>query len=288
MAQGYGTHYATVADDLSNKLRFIYALVDPKFEMSMSSYLMITLSGITGFCVLGGWIKASRLACTWYFSSLFLVLATAGTIIYTNRNFVHYQFFLLPPLVFMVQASLRILKTWTRNLSSRRVQQTFPKAAILTFSSAYIFVPLLLSVLLPKPFGGNLRAYLNSPLDPMQMAILQARPPAGRLAIWGWAPQYSARTGTPLGTRDSTTEWALTPGPLQEYYRQRFLHDLEKNQPDLFLEAIGPSSFVFNDPKRYGIASFPELEAIIATHYRQYAEIGGLRLSVRNDLPLPR
>jgi hypothetical protein len=73
--------------------------------------------------------------------------------------------------------------------------------------------------------------------------------------------------------------------PLQVYFRQRYLHDLQVNRPELFLDTVVPGSFAFADPKAYGIETFPELEKFIADQYRLDQEIEGRRLFIRRDLP---
>jgi hypothetical protein len=146
----------------------------------------------------------------------------------------------------------------------------------------FFLIPALLFGFLPGPFLGRIREMPPLALRNMDRAILQIRPPGGRIAIWGWAFEYSAETGTPLGTRDAVTDRCLQPGPLQSYYRQRLLHDLNNNQPELFLEAVGPDNFALNDPELDGIARFPELNQFVTTHYRLAAEIDGMRLFVWN------
>jgi hypothetical protein len=147
---------------------------------------------------------------------------------------------------------------------------------------AFFVTPFLLATFKPNQFRGHLGTYLSRSPSQMDQAILNLRQSGARLAIWGWSPQYAAETGTPLGTRDSHTQWAIDPNPLRDYFRQRYLRDMETIQPQLFLEAVGPQCFHYTDREQSGIACFPELDLYIARNYRLAAEIDGMRLFVWN------
>jgi hypothetical protein len=159
------------------------------------------------------------------------------------------------------------------------------QSAIFIGFTAFFLIPASLLAFSPNRFQGHIDEYLTDRYSEMDLAIRKFSPTGGRLAIWGWAPEMIAETGIPLGTRDPITQYALPPGPLQPYYRQRYLQDLKQNQPALFLEATGPHNHAFNNPGRDGIASFPELNSFISDHYRQVATIDGMRLFLWSNPP---
>ncbi len=158
----------------------------------------------------------------------------------------------------------------------------FYRRAFVACWLAFFVTPFLLATFKPNQFRGHLGTYLSRSPSQMDQAILNLRQSGARLAIWGWSPQYAAETGTPLGTRDSHTQWAIDPNPLRDYFRQRYLRDMETIQPQLFLEAVGPQCFHYTDREQSGIACFPELDLYIARNYRLAAEIDGMRLFVWN------
>ncbi len=162
-----------------------------------------------------------------------------------------------------------------------RSRQRFMALACFT---VFFVAPALALSLLPNPMCGKISEFIKFPPSEMDQAILRVRPPGGRLAIWGWAPEYSAETDTPLGTRDSISQFLIKAGPLQDYYRQRYLRDLQANRPALFLEATGPENFYFNDPQRDGIESFPALASLVSAQYKLNQEVNGMRLFIRRDL----
>ena len=161
------------------------------------------------------------------------------------------------------------------------------RRALITCFLIFFIAPFLLVAFKKNPFRGLVGDFVVHRFDNMDMVILQVRPPGGRLAIWGWAPQYSAETHTVLGTRDSNTRWAIEPCPLQDYFRQRFLRDMLDNRPELFLDSTGPWSFTFKNPQSEGFECFPDLQKLIAKHYRKIYETDGMRLFVRMDTDLP-
>jgi len=157
----------------------------------------------------------------------------------------------------------------------------------LAFLFPFFIIPEQILSSRPNEFRGKVASYLAQHRSAMDEAILRVRPAGGRLAIWGWAPEFAAETQTPLGTRDAVAPCSLPKASLDVYFRQRFLQDLRSNRPELFLEANGPANFSFRDAKVYGIGNFPEVARLVTEEYRLEQEINGMRLYVRRDLPPP-
>jgi hypothetical protein len=96
----------------------------------------------------------------------------------------------------------------------------------------------------------------------------QRTQPVRSLGIWGWAPGVYVLTGIPPATRDSITQHAITKGPLQQYYRARFLGDLRAQPPDLFIDAVTRDAFMWRDwTENDGYESDPELRKFIDDNY---------------------
>ncbi len=62
------------------------------------------------------------------------------------------------------------------------------------------------------------------------------------------------------------------------YYRDRYLRDVERNRPDFVLDAVGPQAFAYHDVGTEGIAGFPELAAFVASDYRLAYRTDSIRL----------
>ena len=92
------------------------------------------------------------------------------------------------------------------------------------------------------------------------------------LSIWGWAPGVFVLTGMPPATRDVIGHYLVSPGPLQEYFRKRYVLDLTNKMPDLFIDAVAPGMFTWTvgdaawSPNA-GYESDKELRRFIETNY---------------------
>jgi hypothetical protein len=96
-------------------------------------------------------------------------------------------------------------------------------------------------------------------------------------------PHYYVQTQTIPATRDAITTHQLVPGPYQEYFRQRFLADLRVQPPPLFVDAVSPVSFAFDDPATHGYESWPALAAFIDENYLLKEDVEGVRFFVLKE-----
>jgi len=84
-------------------------------------------------------------------------------------------------------------------------------------------------------------------------------------------------------TRDGQTSRQLESHPRREYYRARFIEDLRRAAPPVFVDAVGPGSFVYEDRAESGYETFPALRDYIDNNYHLLREINGARIYLRND-----
>ena len=127
-----------------------------------------------------------------------------------------------------------------------------------------------------------------TPLSPDAERLSQLVNAGDRVAIWGWLPQLYVMTGTVPGTREAQTERQIEPGPQREYYRRRFLRELEAKPPKAFVDAVGPHQ-TFTDRAAQGYESFPELRQFVDANYEPAGDIQNARLFVRRgEIPPPR
>jgi hypothetical protein len=92
-------------------------------------------------------------------------------------------------------------------------------------------------------------------------------------------------TGLPQGSREAHTQREIEDTPLRGFYRERFLADFQRSPPEFFVEAIGPTAFVFHDRLKEGFALWPELSQIIAVEYRLIGTTPGGRRIYRHLPP---
>jgi 4-amino-4-deoxy-L-arabinose transferase-like glycosyltransferase len=230
----------------------------------------------------GRWSFTKRsLTITFWASGLLLV---SLVVIVTPRHaYPHYLLFSVFPLSYALATVLR----FTREAGVWNNRETLVAATI-----AALFVTPALGATLahPNPFLGEMRALLlRAPAEslaylPFQntsahvQAIGRHAPPGTRISIWGWMPHYYVQTQTIMATRDAHTKLQQTPGPLLEYYRERYLGELRSNPPPVFVDAVAPASFGYNQRATDGIESFPALSAFIGGSYHLAEEVAGVRI----------
>jgi len=98
---------------------------------------------------------------------------------------------------------------------------------------------------------------------------IQKTRPVRSLAIWGWAPGVYVLTGIPPATRDSVGHFFISEGPMQKYFRARFVGDLREKAPDLFIDAVAQGAFMWNGQwtENDGYESDPQLRKFIEDNY---------------------
>ncbi len=104
--------------------------------------------------------------------------------------------------------------------------------------------------------------------------IAAASRPGDTLAIWGWMPDYNVETGLPPATRDAIGHYVITEGPYREFFRRRFLADLQRSNPAFFVDAVANGTFTWWSWKHGDVhESFPELAAFIDQNYSPWWSI---------------
>ena len=102
------------------------------------------------------------------------------------------------------------------------------------------------------------------------------------MAIWGWRCSLYLETCLRPATRQPQSEAQIREGPWQEYFRERYLADLQASAPPVFVDAVGGGGFQFTgEAARHEI--FPALRDWIQSHYVKAAEQRGVRVYVRRD-----
>jgi hypothetical protein len=108
--------------------------------------------------------------------------------------------------------------------------------------------------------------------------------PGDPVAVWGWESEFQVLTGTIPATRDLGMYWQLIPSPLRDYYRSRFLEDLQRDPPKLFVDAVAPGQFFFHNRDTDGFETFPDLRSYITSNFYLAGDVGGVRVFARKDL----
>ena len=200
-----------------------------------------------------------------------LVIAGFFAIAQAHREFPHYLWFAVIPVSCCMAAVLGL--TSEANLWQRR------EAMIAILFIALCVLPQL-SVAMSRPgsFPANVVANYNSPPSAVARAISRYATPGTRIAIWGWAPEYYIDTGTIMATRDAETAYqAGWPNKYREYYRRRYIRDLQADLPPVFVDGVAPGNFYHNRATK-GYETFPALASLVREHYELKEEVAGVRI----------
>jgi hypothetical protein len=207
-----------------------------------------------------------------------LVAAAVYQIYHPGRPFWHYLLFLIVPAgVTLIAAFAGVL---TR--SSR------PRLMAAAFAGLTIIAPLLAGATGPERISLAWLAELpERPEMPAAQRIGELIKPGDPLAIWGWAPELYVWLGAVPATRDPHTQRQIEPGAQREYYRNRFVEDLQANPPRVFAEAVGPSRREYQDRGRDGLETAPRLRDYIRASYDLTDDIDSVRIYVRRGTAVP-
>ncbi|TKT91228.1 hypothetical protein [Dyadobacter frigoris] len=103
------------------------------------------------------------------------------------------------------------------------------------------------------------------------------------MVVWGWQCQYYVEAQLAQGTAENHSERSIFKHPLQEKYLSRYLSDLNRTKPAVFLDAVGKNSMWVQDKKTQGVENFPAIANFIHQHYTLVSDLYDVRLYVRND-----
>ena len=75
----------------------------------------------------------------------------------------------------------------------------------------------------------------------------------------------------------------MDPYRFRDYFRARYLRDLSRTRPPVFVDAVGVGNFVYENRAKSAHETFPELRDYIGDNYHLVQDVEGSRVYVRND-----
>jgi hypothetical protein len=223
-------------------------------------------------------------------SAILLLLASLFSIHHAHHPFPHYLLFSIIPVSFCVANVLGLMHQQSRY--SSLVTRHSPVLARGLFVALFLLPIGFAAVTSTNDFSPQARV----PMREEVLAIARYVKPGERLAVWAWRPEYYVKTKTIMATRDPGILVLMEMSRYREYFRARFMSDLQSNPPRVVVDAVAPGAFMYSDRATHGIESFPLLAAFVREHYTQREEVAGVRifvaknwsraaLSPDNDLP---
>jgi hypothetical protein len=121
------------------------------------------------------------------------------------------------------------------------------------------------------------------PESPVVKALKAYTNPNDQMVVWGWQCSYYVEAQLAQGTAENHTERCIFQHPLRDVYRERFINDLRRTQPAVFIDAVGKNSLWVQDVKSQGYENFPALADYVSDHYSYLGAFDSSRLYVRKD-----
>jgi hypothetical protein len=203
-------------------------------------------------------------------------IVALACIVAPKRAYLHYWQLLIVPGTGLLGAMMA--HAVRSNLASRLDRRVAAAAAI-----GFVSLLLIERAIRPNLFVGELVYFQEQPRSEIAASILENTRPGDAIAIWGRADHLYVETGLRQATRDSHTAALIEAGPMQDYFRRRYLADLIRTRPAVFLDAVGAGA-QFKDPQFRHDAVFPELAELIHADYLLVASPAGTQLYRRRDL----
>lgn len=227
---------------------------------------------------------------------VFLNLAASAYAVYRpRREYAHYLVFLIFPLAMVGVRTLAWSLRTTKNMWGSSSNPAVSLSAI-PFVLFTLALPCLVRSGELRPAFGSETWMATYPVyfeSAASVLLKHFAKPGDPVAIWGWAPELYVSTGTLPATRDLVPS-QLASSPQQGYYRRRYIEDLELHPPKVFLDAVGPGEFMYQNRDAFGFETFPELRKYVTSNFyfagdvaneRPYVSVAanGVRVFVRRD-----
>ncbi|GAB3911014.1 hypothetical protein GCM10028803_51470 [Larkinella knui] len=197
----------------------------------------------------------------------------------TGSEYTHYLLFLIGPIGLLNAWFLSEIRYYTRN---RRWVATRMAAVVLAAALIPYGVRYVNRGLNRMPLNDCVQNSRKMPQSAVTQRILQYAKPGEKLAVWGWMCKYYVEAQMPQGVNENHTIRSAFNHPMRDVYRQRYLADLRRSKPPVFIDAVGQSLWL-NDRATQAHESFGALRDLIAANYRFAGEIDKTRIYVRAD-----
>lgn len=265
LAAGAYTQEASAVERNSNVWRLLAAPSD------FRPYFLCAL--LASVLLLGGYFKRTALLGGRLFWPMIVVMAqgvlTVLCFVMAGKAFLHYTLLLVPVLAVFLGlaffAGRRML-----GLDAEPEPGTAPPP-VRWFLAASVLV-LLLQVLQPVQYvrrvGAAYPPKQSANISAIAIRVRAAAKTGDTLSVWGWMPSYYVETGLMPATRDAIGHYVITGSPHRDYFRKRYLSDLESSRPACFIDAVSDGAYVWWAWKRADAhEGFPELATFIDENY---------------------
>jgi hypothetical protein len=211
---------------------------------------------------------------------LVFALVAAWVALAPGRGYHHYVLYAVLPLATWAGAAYGDAD---RALASRPAARARLSLAFVLVAAAPMLAVRTWRVGQPEIYGRFVESW-REPRDALGRVLWQYRRDGDTLGVWGWNSQAYVHARLPQAQREAQSEHQLRTWPLRDaFFRPRYLLDLRRTNPALFVDAVGPGAYGFTDRARDGHESYEWLRQFVARRYTLAADLGHARVYVRND-----
>lgn len=197
----------------------------------------------------------------------------------------HHLHFLVLPLTLLAGGAVAA----TRRMPAESAAASARRATWLWVSFLGVLVAPLMGVMLRETAKRPpvVRLSLQPEPGPMAREILRRARAEDRLTVWGTQHILHAQTGLSQGTREANPRVRVVAPRFRDYYRRRYLADLERSRSRFFVDQTSTRPEDAAARRRWGWEADPVIEAYLVRHYELVGEFESMRLFVRKEDEAP-
>lgn len=204
-----------------------------------------------------------------------LLVATVYASARTGSGYTHYLLFLILPVSVL-------MGSYTPSQLGKRLalRACVVPVAVAIIASFIVFRQRGAINSYPTDAGQN----KNMPMSETSKAAKKVLTYGDFIVVWGWNCQYYVECQAPQGVAENHSIRSAYEHPLRDTYRAKYMSDIARNRPVVFIDAVGPNSLWLQDTLTQTYRSFPELANYIDQYYVLAGKPEGNRMFVRSDI----
>jgi hypothetical protein len=212
-------------------------------------------------------------------ASIAFALVASWVTLTPGRGFNHYVLYTVLPLATFAAAAYADMAV----ALARRRAQVVLALVFVAVAAAPMLVVRVEHVGLPRIYG-HFEDLWRNPYDAVGRVLVKYRREGDTLGLWGWYSHAYVQAGLPQAQREAQSEHQLRAWPQRDaYFRPKYMEDIERNRPALFVDAVGPGAVLYTQRDRDAHETFRPLRRYIRQNYTLVADEGHARVYVRND-----
>jgi len=262
--------YAGGSDSASIPVQlFRIVKASPDFSVFACILLLPVLAGAGSKIV--GFRKSDNLTALFIPVTIFaLLVASIYAVTKSGNAFVHYLNFCIIPWTLLAAYGMKRLEKWALIIPCIFLAWFVSNDAFSYLKERKLnnFVSVNATALKQSPVVKELKKYTHS---------------NDYMVVWGWQCMYYVEAQLAQGTAENHSERSIFKHDMKEKYRSRYLSDMLKTKPAVFIDAVGKNSSWVQDRKTQGFESYPALAQYVKANYKFIGDFDHARLYIRKD-----